>query len=320
MADWEAVNGFKFDNGSIFEALANKGLDAPWRIYGGKSEPILGSIPCVAALHHITALDCHHFEKFAEDIQQDYPYFYTFIEPNYGDISNSSYVGGQSQHPRDDVRYGEQLIKDIYESIRNSPLWGNSLLIITYDEHGGFYDHVIPPKTIAPGGPNKYSLHGFDFTQLGVRVPAVVISPYIPKNIIDHTEYDHSSIPATLEALTDLAPLTERDAAAHNLTALLSLAEARTDTPETLPMPANDNAVVGDKIALEPENNPHKLIGAGNLPAFLFTAAKLDTGISKTASKATVFANARSIQTHGDVRKYLEIVATKLATIHPPKM
>jgi hypothetical protein len=85
-------------------------------------------------------------------------------------------------------------------------------------------------------------------------------------------------------------------------------------------MPANDNAVVGDKIALEPENNPHKLIGAGNLPAFLFTAAKLDTGISKTASKATVFANARSIQTHGDVRKYLEIVATKLATIHPPKM
>ena len=314
MAEWEIVKGFQFDNGSIFEALAKKGLQAPWRIYGGKSEPLLGSIPCVAALHHITELDYNHFEKFADDIQHDYPYFYTFIEPNYGDVSNNSYFGGQSQHPRDDVRYGEQLIKDVYETIRNSPLWENSLLIITYDEHGGFYDHVVPPKTVSPGDKDKYNLHGFDFEQLGVRVPAVVISPFIPKNIIDHTLYDHASIPATWEALTDLPPLTNRDAAANNLTALLSLSAPRADTPTILPVPASDDAADAN-IAPAPVIDPKKSIAAGNLPAFLFTAAKLDASMSNLSNTKPVFANSRAIQTHGDAGDYLGTVASKLAKL-----
>ncbi len=316
MAEWEAVLGFHFPNGSIFDALRKafqeKGLDHPWRIYGGKREPLLGSIPCVAALHNIMKSDWHSFDDFAEDINGDYPYYYTFIEPNYGDIANNSYVGGQSQHPLDDVRNGEALIKTVYETIRNSSVWENSLLIITYDEHGGFYDHAIPPATVAPGDSTKYSTHGFTFEQLGVRVPAVVISPYIPKNTIDHRVYDHSSIPATLEALIGMPPLTNRDANANNLTALLSLAEARTDAPAILPETAATSAMPAAKIAPPVTINPDKPISGGNLPAFLFTAAKIESDLESGKNSAAIFSKSRSIRTHGDAKNYISAVMQRL--------
>jgi phospholipase C len=107
---------------------------------------------------------------------------------------------------------------------------------VTYDEHGGFYDHVAPPATIPPGDiviDKDNNHHNFSFTQLGVRVPAIVISPLIPRNIIDHTIYDHTSH-STVETLFGLKPLTKRDAAAHSLTHLISLNIPRIDAPLTL--------------------------------------------------------------------------------------
>ena len=312
MAEWETVFGFHFQNGSIFDALNAKGIASPWRIYGGKSEPIQGSIPSVAALHNINKVDWHCFDRFAADIEGDYPYFYTFIEPNYGDITNNSYVGGQSQHPLDDVRNGEALIKTVYETIRNSPRWENSLLIITYDEHGGFYDHMAPPAAVAPGDSKKYSQHGFSFEQLGVRVPAVVISAFIPKNTIDHSVYDHSSIPATLEALAGLEPLTNRDAGANNLTGLLSLSEIRTDTPTSLPDMAMTGSAPTAKMASLAATDPGKLINGGNLPAFLFTVAKAESGLNEGKNNADIFANSRSIKTQGDAHDYVNDVMNRL--------
>ena len=89
-------------------------------------------------------MNTHGFSTFQSDLQGPYPYTYTFIEPNYGDVYGGSYVGGSSQHPMDGVARGEALIKATYEAIRNSPLWYRSLLIVTYDEHGGFYDSGKP--------------------------------------------------------------------------------------------------------------------------------------------------------------------------------
>jgi phospholipase C len=292
--------------------LETKGLAHPWRIYGGKEQPFLGSIPCVAALSHIKIDDLHKFESFATDIKGDYPYYYTFIEPNYGDVSNGSFAGGQSQHPKDDVRNGEKLIKEVYETIRNSTLWENSLLIITYDEHGGFFDHVTPPPAVAPGDDGKYTVHGFDFKQLGVRVPAVVISPYIPKGTIDHRIYDHASIPATLEALLELPPLTQRDAHANNLTSLLSLAAPRQDAPKLLPESATDN-VANAQIAPPTASTSGHSIGSGNLPTFLFTAAKLDNHLNPTGDKNAVFAKSRNLQTHADAQVYLNSVGEQIS-------
>jgi phospholipase C len=117
-----------------------------------------------------------------------YDYAYTFIEPNYGDVVNNTYLGGTSQHPLDNIVCGEWVIKFVYEAIRKSPLSNDSLLIVTWDEHGGFYDHLPPGPIVAPDDNsltsplNKY---GLTFTQLGVRVPAVMVSPLIPHNLIE---------------------------------------------------------------------------------------------------------------------------------------
>jgi phospholipase C len=96
----------------------------------------------------------------------------------------------------DDVYGGEHLLAAVYAAIRNSPYWNTSLLIITYDEHGGVYDSVNPPGGAPAPGDNPsygYSTHGFTFEQYGVRVPAIIVSPLVPAGTVDHTLYDHSS-------------------------------------------------------------------------------------------------------------------------------
>jgi phospholipase C len=87
----------------------------------------------------------------------------------------------------------------------------------------------------------------FDFTQLGVRVPAIVVSPLIPRGIIDHSVYDHSSVLATVEHIFGLLPLTGRDKQAHSLNHLFSLATPRTDAPLTLPEPARSGIPCEDE-------------------------------------------------------------------------
>ena len=229
---WESLAGLSFNHGTIFDRMNS--AKVKWRLYAGDAFPI------VAALKGIQLTLVHPYRQFLNDIAApNYPAVYTFIEPSYNVLSD--YKCSTSQHPLDDVTRGESLIKCTYEAIRNSPVWNDSLLIITWDEHGGFYDHAAPPRAVAPGdtapGP-KHSQFGFTFDQYGPRVPAVVISPRIPRNVVDHRVYDHTSILATLEASFGMAPLTQRDASANQLLPLLSLPSPRTDCPETLPAPA----------------------------------------------------------------------------------
>jgi phospholipase C len=114
------------------------------------------------------------------------------------------------------------------------------VLIVTFDEHGGFYDHVAPPAAVPPGDTitQSYVQHGFRFDRLGVRVPALVISPRTPRGVIDHTLYDHTSMLATVERLFGMKNLTERDKAANDFLHLFALESPRTDAPTTLPEPA----------------------------------------------------------------------------------
>src|SRR5665213_1706886 len=105
---WSTASGFSFANGTIFDRLTQAGK--AWRIYHGKKTPLEGSIPSVAALKGIRLSDTHAYENFESDLNNGYPNAYTFIEPNYGNILNNTYSGGQSQHPMDDVRRGEALI------------------------------------------------------------------------------------------------------------------------------------------------------------------------------------------------------------------
>jgi phospholipase C len=236
IAEWETLAGFAFPNGTVFDALRRKGVKH--RLYGGDD------FPMVSALKGIQLDDIRHYGQFVGDLRlSSFPFSYIFIEPSY-DVAND-YKSGTSQHPLADVNGGEALIKSTYEAIRNSLFWEGSLLIITWDEHGGFYDHDIPPDAVAPGVSDSNSSHnqnGFTFEKYGPRVPALVISPYIARNLIDHRLYDHSSVPATLEALLGLSPLTKRDAAANCLTPLLTLAGPRQDAPTVLPSVASSEA------------------------------------------------------------------------------
>ena len=92
---------------------------------------------------------------------------------------------------------------DIVQAVQNSPYWKNSVIIVTYDEHGGRWDHVAPP-VIDRWGP-------------GVRVPAIIISPFTKRGFVDHTQNETVSILKLIEERFDLAPLSTRDANANDL-------------------------------------------------------------------------------------------------------
>jgi phospholipase C len=249
-AGWEIgintlLDGFRFNNGTIFEALDAKCID--WEVVEGDEFPAVASLAGMT-FNAVVRGRFTNFDDFVARLSAggDAPP-YVFIEPDYGNIlplTSEDYTCGNSQHPLDDVTAGERLIKDVYEAIRNSTLWETSVLIVTWDEHGGFYDHVRPGSAVPPGdgvSPTGNVRHGFGFDQLGPRVPAVIVSPLIPRNTIDHTVYDHASIPATLERNYGLQPLTDRDAAANDILHLLTLSEPRitdAEAPTQLPEPA----------------------------------------------------------------------------------
>jgi len=321
IAKWDTVDGFSFANGSIFDQMNNRGLK--WRLYAGDN------FPMVVALKGINITDINDYHDFASDVAQpDYPASYTFIEPSYGHLW-SDFKCGTSQHPQDDVTRGESLIKSTYEAIRNSRVWSNSLLIITWDEHGGFYDHVPPPAAVAPGDTapgadnNQY---GFTFQQFGPRVPAVVISPLIPRNLVDHCLYDHASIPATLEACFGLNSLTQRDANANNLMPLVSLSSPRGNTPPVLPSPVLSGVTGCDPVsfarpvaaapsggtAASPVTRPLDSFNEGNGPGFLFVALRSDLALSAPQDRPAVIAQFKTIKTRADASQYMDAVRVKV--------
>ena len=238
-------DGYEFENGSIFDLLESNCIS--WRIFCGDDFPfsfILKGTNTYRLMGRIRG-----FDDFASEINDpDFEDRFVFIEPKYGEhtfdlTGPGNFACGNSMHPLDDVTRGEQLIKTVYETIRNSPHWERSMLIVTFDEHGGFYDHVQPGTAVPPGDfqTDAYNQHGFKFDRLGVRVPALVVSPFTPRGIVDHTVYDHSSMLATVERLLGMDSLTDRDAAAEDLRKLLPLDIPRTDTPATLVPAATPN-------------------------------------------------------------------------------
>lgn len=324
---WETVNGFKYPNGSIYDAMNT--VNTKWRLYRDTDGPIAGGIPQVSAIKGIFLTEVHNVSDFPSDLAGPYPYAYTFIEPNYGEITNDTYTGGSSQHPMDGVYGGENLIKTVYEAIRNSPHWSSSMLIITYDEHGGFYDSVSPGPAPAPddNSPNTLNHCGFDFRQYGVRVPAVIVSPLIPKGTVDHTVYDHASIPATLERLFGMSPLTARDKNANDVRHMLSLPAPRTDCPTQLNKPAPAAFILqrsaADTDAIADKPLPH----SGNIIGFLRILLKTDLELSAAtdADKTAIIAHFDTIKTYGQADAYAKTVMAKVAaaqahpnTLHAP--
>jgi len=158
------------------------------------------------------------FSQFLADAQAGTLPNVAYVDPGFaGETTDDS----NDDHPHADIRDGEAFLNQIYDAVRNSPNWSKTVLIINFDEWGGFFDHVPPP--LAPI-PTASAAAGDTDGRLGFRVPCVVISPYARRNFIAHEQFDHTSILKMIEWRFGLPPLTVRDQTANNLADVLNLA------------------------------------------------------------------------------------------------
>jgi phospholipase C len=210
---------------SIFAHLTDYGHT--WGIFGNNGKPLTLSFCRDIPASPPPGSMAGSFDTFKSALANKTLPTYSFLEPVWG-------AYGTSQHPNYDVAAGEAYLQEIYEALKSSEYWEDTLLVITYDEHGGCYDHVTPPENAA-SPPAHSAAFGFDFTRFGVRVPTVLVSPWIEAGTVYRTSgstpLDHTSILATLEELLDIPALTERDKAAPDVLDVLSLSKARTDDP-----------------------------------------------------------------------------------------
>jgi phospholipase C len=240
-----AFNVYGLPQRSVFQQLTEAGIS--WMNYQNSTTgPGLGFNPDAAFYEwtlssgasktNIAPLDQFYADAKAGTLPQ-----FTYINPEC-----CSY---QSFHPPSPISDGEYFIKGIYEAIRNSPQWKDTLFILTFDEHGGFADHVPPPVNVPAGDDICYTETApdgknitFDFKRLGVRVPTLLISPWVEKGLIEHKghnkggEYTHTSILGFLQELWGLETLTPRVAWSATFEHLITN-KFRADTPAKLPNP-----------------------------------------------------------------------------------
>jgi phospholipase C len=136
----------------------------------------------------------------------------SFVEPGF--LGEAVPGLSQDEHPLADIRLGQHFLATVYNAVVSSPNWARTMLVITYDEWGGFFDHVVPPVGPDPNPELGAGLRGF-------RVPCVVVSPRARRSHVAHDLYDHTSVLKLIEWRFGLAPLTVRDAAANNLAEVL---------------------------------------------------------------------------------------------------
>jgi phospholipase C len=213
-----------YDMPTIFENLMERGLT--WTVY-------FDDYAQAFALRRLHPYGdrFQRYEQFARDVEHGTLPTYAFVEPR---SFSAPGFPANDQHPPHDLLEGEKLIAEVYDTLRaDDALWRTSLMVVLYDEHGGFYDHVPPPRAVSPDG-SAARPSGFRFDRLGVRVPAILISPWVAEGRVDHTVYDHTSIPATIKKMFGLPRfLTARDAAASTFDRNF-LPAARTVSPTNL--------------------------------------------------------------------------------------
>jgi phospholipase C len=228
----------------------------------------------------------YYMRAFERDVRADQLATYTFIEPQH------VLPPWSSQHPSGGVSHGEELIASVYNTLVSNPaVFAKSLLLIVYDEHGGFYDHVIPPghpgwqeqcpgvhhEVVAPDdarGKGTGSEDGYDFTTLGPRVPAVVVSPWIDKGSVlgwrasdaaRRVTFDHTSILATVGKMTGVWVESKRARVATTLDAVINRTSPRTDYPGHLAYDARRYRDGGSVEAPRPADDQTRLGVAGEL-------------------------------------------------------
>ncbi|GEM_PF-1651837 len=211
---------FQQNQDTLFDRLNDQGIH--WKVY-------FHDVPQTTVLTHQraphNAARYFYIDEFFADArgpEDEFPQF-CLIEPDYLGFEQND------DHPPHDVLRGEKLLADVYNAVRGrDALWRSTLLVVFFDEHGGFYDHVKPLAAIPPDGPPPPDAeYGFDC--YGVRVPALLISPWVDARV-EHAEFDHTSVLRYLIDKWQLAPLGRRAAAAASVGVAIRRASARDDT------------------------------------------------------------------------------------------
>jgi phospholipase C len=209
---------FQQDQDTIFDRLTEKGIHL---------KAYFHDVPQSWVLQHQrephNAARYFYIREFFADTRgaaEDFPEL-CFIEPDFMGINEND------DHPPHDIMKAEKLIADVYNTLReNKELWKSTLLIIFYDEHGGFYDHVPPPAAVPPDDHTEE----YDFRSLGVRVPAVLVSPWVDRGV-ETTVFDHASVLKYLTEKWQLRPLPSRRIAnARSIGTAITREAAREDT------------------------------------------------------------------------------------------
>lgn len=269
------------DTPTIFNRLEEAGVS--WRIYFDEDQLV-----SLTGVMHAPALEQYwrteHFaymDRFYADAAAGTLPAYAFIEPrmvyNHNDfhppfgVLRGSDADGSPVFDSaiSDVRAGEALVANVYDAVRTSASTSgsnalNTLLLITFDEHGGTYDHVPPPAAVPPDPQHPAGEMGFRFDRLGLRVPAIAVSAYTKAGTIVHDEIHHAAVIATLSALHGLAPLTDRDRGARTLFDVTNLTTPRhpstwpTVSPAYVPPLLDEDQVEELKSSLKPLTSPAK--------------------------------------------------------------
>lgn len=255
---------FHYNVRTIFNVL--QGLAAPWgasitwAVFNDSILTPLTRLQLPALWDR--SLDPHFqsFETFKQlAAEGDLP-TYSFIEPSFVFDPND-------EHPPHDVRLGERFMFDVWNAVSTGEAWNETLLLITYDEHGGCYDHVAPPfGAVPPDDASKHGEQGFTFNRFGVRVPTILVSPYIDAGTVfrsaTNTPYDHTSILATLKKWLQIpssAMLSSaRIASAPTFDTVLTLSVPRSGLPEITPR--SDSLTAFRTLMSEPPNDIQKSI------------------------------------------------------------
>jgi len=207
---------FQQTQDTIFDRLTDKGIH--WKCY-------FHDIPQSWTLDRQrlpqNAARYFYISEFFKDAlgrEEDFPQF-SFIEPDFMGVA------GNDDHPPHDIMKAQKLIADVYNALRSNPnLWNSTLLVVVYDEHGGFYDHVVPPKAVAPDDHHEE----YSFDQLGIRVPALLVSPWVERRT-ETTQFDHTSLLKYLTEKWQLAPLPSKRMAQASSIAVALRTQRRDD-------------------------------------------------------------------------------------------
>jgi phospholipase C len=216
--------GIPAANGTIFDRFDQFGVD--WKSY-------YTDLPSLAIIQgqifrERTERNFRKIDQFYADAKAGNLPQFSFVEPNYNT---------QSQENPQDIQLGERFIAQVTNALLHSPNWSKTALFINYDEGGGYYDHVPPPKAIVPDDiapilkpgdtPAKYDRYGF-------RTPFFVVSPWAKKNYVSKIVQDHTSVLAFLERKWNLGAMTRRDANAADLTDYFDFRKAAFHKPPKL--------------------------------------------------------------------------------------